>query len=476
MSIEDRIGPYRILRLIRRGGQGSVFLGFDDRLDRRIVAKLYTLPADPARSKRVLQEAQLVAGLDSPRVVRIYDVIVGDTHLAMIMEYVPGCDLEELLACCDLSLASILMVATDVAAAIALARQQRIVHGDLKASNVLVTTEGRVKLTDFGIAQAQGSAHSRRGSPSSVSPEQLQGRPLDVRSDLFALGCLLYRLLAGQHPFLQDGAIDAAALQRGPPPLPPALADGTPVPGGLSALVGELLAADPGQRPQNTHEVRQRLHEIASGLPRTLNFPLAEEARPAFREETADELPLQIPGSLRHQGRSRMPLRPGQWSLFGIGRDWRRGHWLAAAVIPLLALAGLLAWLWPASYRVHVPLPEVVIEMGTALPEGRDTQWLLGQVRDQALQIEPGLVFSGELPPFRSRALDRSLATLRRPPPPEQLRIALHCQQAWCVLGLERERASWRRYRQALLLANAPAAHWQQLIGLTVAELFAADG
>ncbi len=476
MSIEGRIGPYRILRLIRRGGQGSVFLGFDDRLDRRIVAKLYPLPADPARSKQVLREAQLVAGLDSPRVVKIYDVIVGDTHLAMIMEYVPGCDLEELLGHCDLSLASILVVATDVAAAIALARQQRIVHGDLKPSNVLVTTEGRAKLTDFGIAQAQGSPHSRRGSPSCLSPEQLQGKALDVRSDLFALGGLLFRMLAGQHPFLREGVIDTAALLRGAPPLPATLADGTPVPAALSGLINELLAADPEQRPQNTHEVRQRLHEIAAAQPRTLNFPLAEEARPAFREETADELPLQIPGSLRHQGRSRMPLRPGQWSLFGIGRDWQRRQWLAAATVPVAMLVALLAWLWPASYRVHVPLPEVVFEMGAALPEGLDMAWLLGQVRDQALQLEPGLVFSGELPPFRSRTLDRSLSTLRQPPPPEQLRIALHCQQAWCVLGLERERATWSRYRQALLLTNAPAAHWQQLIGVTVAELFAADG
>ncbi|MEQ9462623.1 MAG: serine/threonine-protein kinase [Haliea sp.] len=476
MSNEDRIGPYRILRLIRRGGQGSVFLGFDDRLNRRIVAKLYALPADPARSKEVLREAQLVAGLDSPRVVRIYDVIVGDTHLAMIMEYVPGCDLEELLDQCDLSLDSILAVATDVAGAIALARQQRIVHGDLKPSNVLVTTDGRVKLTDFGIAQAQGSIHSRRGSPSCLSPEQLQGKPLDVRSDLFALGCLLFRLIAGRHPFLRQGTIDPAALLAGAPALPATLADGTPVPSALSALVADLLSADPAQRPQTTHEVRQRLHRIAAELPRSLRFPLADEARHAFREETGDDLPLPIPGSLRHQGRSRMPLPPGRWTLFGVGRDWGRRQWLAAASVLLVALAGLLVSIWPSSYRVHVPLPQIVLAPGVTLPEERDTGWLLRQVRDLALQVEPGLVFSGELPPFRSRTLDRSLSALGRPPPPEQLRIALHCQQTWCVLGLERERETWRRYRQALLLTNAPAAHWQQLIGLAVDELFAADG
>ncbi len=476
MSVEERIGPYRILRLIRRGGQGSVFLGFDDRLNRLIAAKLYPLPADPARSKEVLREAQLVAGLDSPRVVKIHDVIVGDTHLAMIMEYVPGCDLAELLDQCDLSLDSILTVATDVAAAIALARQQRIVHGDLKPSNVLVTTDGRVKLTDFGIAQAQGSAHSRRGSPSCLSPEQLQGKPLDVRSDLFALGCLLFRMIAGKHPFLRDGAVDPAALLGDTPALPATLADGAPVPSALSALVTDLLSVDPAHRPQNTHEVRQRLHSIASELPRSLRLPLAEEARPAFRQETSDELPLQIPGSLRHQGRSRMPLPPGRWSLFGLGRYWGRRGWLAATAVALLALVGLLATVWPASYRVHVPLPQIVLEPGVALPAERDTAWLLEQVRDLALQAEPGLVFSGEVPPFRSRTLDRSLGALRRPPPPEQLRIALHCQQAWCVLGLERERQAWRRYRQTLLLAGAPAAHWEQLIGLTVADLFAADG
>lgn len=476
MSLEDRIGPYRILRLIRRGGQGSVFLGFDARLNRRIVAKLYPLPADPGRSKQVLQEAQLVAGLDSPRVVKIYDVIVGDTHLAMIMEYVPGCDLEELLEYCDLSLASILQVATDIAAALALSRQQRIVHGDLKPSNVLVTTEGRVKLTDFGIARAQGSVHNRSGSPSSLSPEQLQGKPLDVRSDLFALGCLLYRMLAGEHPFLREGTIDTAALLRGAPPMPSTRSDGTSIPSDFIALVTCLLAADPEQRPQNTHEVRQRLHDIGSKLPRTLNLPLAEESRPAFREETLDELPLQIPAGLRHQGRSRMPLVPGQWSLFGLGRGWGRSQWLTAAAVSLVACTVVLAGLWPTSYRVHVPRPALTIEPGTALPEDRTIAWLLEQVRSQALDLKPGLVFSGELPPFRSRTLDRSLYALSQPPPPEQLRIALHCQQAWCVLGLERERASWRRYRQTLLLKNAPTEHWQQLIGLTLTELFAADG
>ncbi|HCD55342.1 MAG TPA: hypothetical protein DEQ90_07940, partial [Halieaceae bacterium] len=327
----DRIGPYRILRLIRRGGQGSVFLGVDERLGRRIVAKIHALPAEPARSRKVLREAQAVAALDSSRVVKMHDVIVGDTHLAMIMEYVPGCDLEELLAERELSLASILIVASDVAAAIAAGRQRGIVHGDIKPGNVLVTAEGRVKLTDFGLAAEQGSVATVRGSLSCISPEQLLGKPQDVRSDLFALGCLLYRLVAGRHPFQGRRGLDADALVHGAaPPLPAALPDGSSVPSGMASLVASLLAANPEDRPSNTHAVRRQLQAMASAQPRQLRSPLRDEAEPYFRQEASDDLPLQIPRSLSRQARSRMPPRPGEWMLFGFGRYWRRRHWLTA--------------------------------------------------------------------------------------------------------------------------------------------------
>ncbi|WP_162300004.1 serine/threonine-protein kinase [Kineobactrum sediminis] len=473
MAIEDRVGPYRILRLLRRGGQGSVFLGYDDRLQRRIAVKIYPLPADRAQRKQVLREAQLVAAIDSPRIVKVHDVIVGDEHLAMVMEYIPGCDLEELLDQGDLSLASIVSIATEITAAIALVRQQRIVHGDLKPSNVLVAPDGHIRLTDFGIAGNQGNSHRSGGSPSCVSPEQLKGLPLDVRSDLFALGCLLFRMLAGWHPFMRNGIVDNQAISKiAAPPLPATLADGTPLPEDLVTLVAQLLAKDPAERPHNTHEVRRRLHDIAAQAPRRLHYPLGDEARAAFREEAATEQPLQIPAGLRNQGRSRMPLRAGQWALFGVGRDWRRRHWLVGGGAVLTCLGLLLVALWPRAHRVHVPMPQLAISAASPLPADRVDPWLLEQVRDLSLQVAPTLVFTGEAPGFRSTTLDNSLEALRRPPPPEQLLISLSCQQALCVLGLERRAENWQRYRQVLLVPDAPAAHWHELIALAVNELY----
>lgn len=473
MAIEDRVGPYRILRLLRRGGQGSVFLGYDDRLQRRIAVKIYPLPAERVQRKQVLREAQLVAGIDNPRIVKVYDVIVSDEHLAMVMEYVPGCDLEELLNQGELSLASIVAVATEITAAIAIVRQQRIVHGDLKPSNVLVTPDGHIRLTDFGIAGNHGNLHRTGGSPSCVSPEQLQGLPLDVRSDLFALGCLLFRMLAGYHPFFGSGIVDyRAMLQATAPPLPATLVDGTPLPPALSPLVAQLLAIDPVERPHNTHDVRRQLHDIAAEGPRRLHLPLVDEARSVFREEASTEQPLQIPGSLRSQGRSRMPLRAGQWALFGFGRNWRRRYWLAAGAALLAGLGVLLVALWPRINRVHVPMPQLAVSVTSPLPRHRVDPWLLEQVRDLALQVDPTLVFSGEAPGFRSTILDHSLEALRRPPPPEQLLISLVCEGELCVLGLERRAQDWQRYRQVILVPDAPATHWRDLIALEVAELY----
>ena len=214
MSVETHVGPYQILRLINRGGQGSVYLGYDKRLQRRVAIKIYSLPSQRAARKPLLREAQLVASMQSHKIVQIYDVIESSGHLALVMEYVPGCDLEEFLTTARPSLASILTIGADIAGALAVARQQHIVHGDLKAANILVTDSGRVKLTDFGIArQMVGSSPQRLdgGTPPALSPEQYRGEPLDGRSDLFALGCLLYRMLGGEAPFLRDGELDTEA-------------------------------------------------------------------------------------------------------------------------------------------------------------------------------------------------------------------------------------------------------------------------
>jgi serine/threonine protein kinase len=262
VNSDIRVGPYRILRLINRGGQGSVYLGYDGRLRRRVAIKIYRLPQRPAARRALFREAQTVASLDSPRIVSVYDIIESPGHLALVMEYVPGCDLREFLASVRPSLASVVTIATDLAAALAVARQQRLVHGDLKAANVLITDGGRAKLTDFGIAR-KGTESKVAGSLSALSPEQYLGEPLDVRSDLFALGCLVYRMLGGEEPFRKSGQLDVRwLLERPPPPLGELVPPEMDVPRELLELVMQMLRRDPGERPANTHRVRRVLREV----------------------------------------------------------------------------------------------------------------------------------------------------------------------------------------------------------------------
>ena len=310
MSVLTVVVHYQILRLINRGGQGFVYLGFDMRLQRGGAIKIYSLPSQRAARKQLLREAQLVASMQSHKIVQIYDVIESSGHLALVMEYVPGCDLEEFLTTARPSLASILTIGADIAGALAVARQQHIVHGDLKAANILVTDSGRVKLTDFGIArQMVGSSPLRLdgGTPPALSPEQYRGEPLDGRSDLFALGCLLYRMLGGEAPFLRDGELDIRLLlEQSPRPLAERVPGEWELPDELVDLVAALLQKRPEDRPANTRQVRQVLRRIARTIPLAATNSLLREARPCFRPESAHDMPPLIPLDLAREGRSRL--------------------------------------------------------------------------------------------------------------------------------------------------------------------------
>ena len=147
------IGRYHIQREIAEGGQGRVLLGYDPRLKRRVAVKLYRLPDQRQSRRQVLREARRSALLESPRITRIYDVLVAGNDLAIIMQYVPGCDLREVLRGTRLSLQAALSIASDIAAALSVAKRFETVHGDIKPANILIDDSGRAMLTDFGVAQ-----------------------------------------------------------------------------------------------------------------------------------------------------------------------------------------------------------------------------------------------------------------------------------------------------------------------------------
>lgn len=464
----NRVGPYRLLRLIKRGGQGSVFLGFDERLHRQVAIKLYPQPERRAARRQLLREARLVAAVDSPRLVKIFDMVVTRENLALIMEYVPGCDLEELLAVLQISQSSALHIAADVSAALAASRQAGIVHGDVKAANILITREGRAKLTDFGIADNAGDASVGAGSASALAPEQCMRERLDVRTDLFALGCLLYRMLMGEHAFFTDGQLDVdRLLAQERPQLDDTGVDGSLIGDELRGLVHRLLQKEPDKRPDNTHEVRRVIRAVRRLLPLHLGNTLDVEARPWFRRE--DVIPQQESEERRT---TYEPPSPGLlslefWRQVAIGHPFR----LFAGVAVTGLCAGLMAWTWLSPQTVHFLGPNIA--MGPQVGRAGDiditlvraelmavAQRALGRVRFTGEGVVPITHFSTAPPPDLLAQAD------------ERLGIDLRCNASVCLLGFSRVRADKEWRQQAMLLADDDKSQWQDAVQSSARALY----
>ena len=477
--MDSFVGPYRILRLVNQGGQGGVYLGYDKRLHRRVAIKIRGLPRNRAERKRLLHEAQLVVSIQSPKVVQVYDVIESGSHLALVMEYVPGCSLEDLLSRTRPSLASVLRVGTDVAGALALARQQHIVHGDVKAGNVLITRTGRAKLTDFGIARDGRETVELEwggGSASALAPEQVLGESLDERTDLFALGCLLYRMMSGEHPFFRNGQFDPGMLvTEAPRPLAEVVTGDVELPDALAALIDALLEKDPRRRPPNTRRVRQVLRVVGRDLPVSSRDSLLKEARPYFRREPDDDLPPLIPEGLGQRGRSALAPTGSRLA--------RCRHWLSALRWPAraaLALAvGVLAAIPLGAFHryavtpVRFEEPVTAVPLGTPLPRGVSSGWLLGQVKtalgDQLGTIRVvGPVGADPVTTLypRGKPAKRGLRS------EQTFQLALNCVQGLCVFAISRQEDGNRFHRQGVLLPHMSIKQWQDVVRDTTLALY----
>jgi tRNA A-37 threonylcarbamoyl transferase component Bud32 len=474
MAGDVRVGPYRILRLVNRGGQGSVYLGYDKRLHRRVAIKIYPLPQERSARKRLLQEAQLVASMQSPKVVQIHDVIESREHLALVMEYVPGCDLEEFLASTRPSLASILRICADIAGALTVARQQHIVHGDLKAANVLIAANGRVKLTDFGIARRPTESGTSAGSLSSLSPEQYLGKPLSERSDLFSLGCLLYRMISGIQPFYREGRLDRRALlEHEPPPLEEQVPADMEMPQELLDLAASLLQKEPQDRPSNTRVVRQVLRRVARTIPLSAGSRLLEEARPCFRPESAEDIPPDIPAALGRAGRSTLAiagnaeLGGGRWA--GL-RAWR---WPLAGTALCCALGlAYIAFLPPAQTSVHIAAPVMRVATGAQMPSGISSRWLVEEVTGAMRERLGRVRITGPIGATPVTTLYADPA-LREPNiPAQELQLGLGCVDLFCVFAVTRNWQGQQANQQAVLFPDMSAQQWRAIVRTTTLALF----
>ena len=380
LSAGECLGPYEIVSLIGAGGMGEVYKARDRRLDRTVAVKVLSAHIDSAAAReRFQREAQTVSRLAHPNICALYDVGDQDGVLYLVMEYLEGETLAARLARGPLPVDRLFEYAIQICDSLDQAHRQGVIHRDLKPSNVILTRSG-AKLLDFGLAttmpcsagvdHADVSTHSMTviGTCQYMSPELLNGKEADARSDIFAFGAMLYEMATGKRAF--EGKTQAAMIAnifgQEPPPISSVQVTAPPA---LSHLVQTCLAKDPEERRQNAHDVLLELKWMAQGS-----------------AETTVSIPIQT-------------QRPGRG----------RRAWIVA--VSMVVAAAVLGWLYyrrlpeePRTVKVSVLAPEKTTFVTSSLPaisaDGRRLAFASSGATDRRPQL-----WVRELDSMASRAL-----------------------------------------------------------------------
>jgi serine/threonine protein kinase/tetratricopeptide (TPR) repeat protein len=277
--IGRNLSHYRITAALGAGGMGEVYRATDTKLGREVALKV--LPAemarDPERLARFQREARVVAALNHPHIVTIFSVEEADSINFLTMELVEGESLDRLIPPNGLAVERIVNIAGALAGALAAAHEKGIVHRDLKPANVMVTSEGRVKVLDFGLAKEPqadnlgdetmtSAARTQEGivmgTPAYMSPEQVAGRPLDHRTDIFSLGVVLHEMATGRRPFAgtSSAELGSAILRDSAPSVTDVRPD---LPADLARIIRRCLEKDPHRRVQTARDVTNEFRDLA---------------------------------------------------------------------------------------------------------------------------------------------------------------------------------------------------------------------
>jgi tetratricopeptide (TPR) repeat protein/TolB-like protein len=311
-----RVGPYEVLEKLGSGGMGEVFLCHDTRLHRKVALKCLTSDEPADEQANILREARAVARLTHPHIASIYDVLEHGGRAFIVMEYVEGESLRARLSHTVLSPDQTIAIGRQLAAALSAAHAQGVIHRDLKPSNVQLTPDGIVKVLDFGVAKMMPRldvtddptttnlpSHARSdtpGTPAYMAPEQLVGGFVDVRSDIYSLGVVLFEMATGRRPYAGTNAAALAVAMSASPPPPPDAIDPR-VPRRLSSVIVKALQREPFNRYQTADELGAALDEL-------------------IEPTTREALPVLLPGRRR------------------------RVEWAAAIAVAALAIVVAAGW------------------------------------------------------------------------------------------------------------------------------------
>jgi serine/threonine-protein kinase len=387
-------GRYRIIRKLGSGGMANVYLAEDQELGRRVAIKILNErhANDEQFVERFRREAKNAAGLSHPNIVSIYDRGEAEGTYYIAMEFLDGRSLKELIIARGPAPVHVAIdYARKILDALRFAHRNGIVHRDIKPHNVIVDAEGRVKVTDFGIARAGTSQMTEVGSiigtAQYLSPEQAKGAPVDQTSDLYSVGIVLYELLTGKVPFTGDSSVEIAMKHISATPAPPSSLR-PDIPEDLDLIVLRALAKTPEERYPSAEEMDKDLARVAQGL------SVSRET-----EEAATQILSR--SQLTPATMVAAPPRPPTEVLYEYEQP-RRGRpvWPWLLVLLLLLAAALTGWF------VYQQVRDELADAGTVgvpyLIDLRETQ-AVGQVLDEGLEpnvirepnaeVEAGFVF-----------------------------------------------------------------------------------
>jgi beta-lactam-binding protein with PASTA domain/tRNA A-37 threonylcarbamoyl transferase component Bud32 len=389
MAVSDTLlntlfdGRYRIVRKLGTGGMANVYLAEDEVLGRRVAIKILNdrHAGDDQFVERFRREAKNAASLSHPNIVSIYDRGEAEGTYYIAMEYLDGRSLKELIVARGPAPVNVAIeYARQILAAIRFAHRHGIVHRDIKPHNVLVDAEGRLKVTDFGIARAGASQMTEAGSiigtAQYLSPEQAKGAPVDQTSDLYSVGVVLYELLTGVVPFSGDTPVEIAMKHLSSAPESPSAKRGE-IPRELDLIVQRALAKDPVDRYQSAEEMDEDLARVARGASVS---PATEEAATAIISRPP---PTAITAITPPRARETVPYAPPP-AYYDYDEPRRRALWPWFVALLFVAAAVVGGYFLYDQIQTQLTNSKVAVENYRGQREINAVR----NIRDQGLRVQ----------------------------------------------------------------------------------------